>query len=804
MTSMDTKNTRSWLPVLGLAILLAAWTGWLRAPSINAPMWNVDETIHAAAARQLLDGGLMYRDTIDQRTPLTYYVFAAIFRVAGINNLAATRIVLGGMIVAIGLSLFLIGRRIRQTATGVWASLIFTAIASYLIYPGDAFAAHTEWFVILFTTTGALLFFGTEGCPSLSRSVAVGAVYGLAFLSKQTALIDSLVPLGTLAWLGLTRHWSGRAVLRSATGIALGLVAVTAAVVLYFVLRGAGRDLLFYTWTYNLKYYGPEVAWTQRLLSCGPFFIHLRELYPVVLVASVAGLAILALRTLQLNPKPALVETRASDCFLLLWCITSFGGAISSGRGFDHYFIQCMPPLAWLAAWLPGWLTRRLRQSLVRRPIELRWTLLPIAALLAVGLNVAWTSAAARKVSPFPNEQGFVVADFILEHTRPDEKIFVWGYSPDIYFYANRAPASRYLYCTFQTGLIPWTNVAPDKDTSYAIVPGAMDTLLRDLRAHRPKIIVDCGLGPHRHFGKYPLANFEPLRRFVEEDYVEVDPPSYRHQGFRVLMARDRTPSSPTPVESNLHPQPYVKSIPILTVGPNAVAVSADARPAAMRRLALVVDGAEFAAVRFPTSAWMRFEVPVPMPPGNARHRFEAVAEWTDGTKTTSLPVDANVIELSSTSAQRAEFAIRRMAGSLPADGVRALADARMEMSGESHVFQLHAPSLLRYTLPTGALSLRGRFGIRAGAYAPENKSPTDGAVFIVRVISPQGSSHVVFNRHLQPAREAGDRPVQNFETSLDRPPAGSTLELEINSGPDGSSASDWTYWSDIELETSP
>ena len=32
-------------------------------------MWNVDETIHATVAEVLLDGGTLYRDAIDQRTP---------------------------------------------------------------------------------------------------------------------------------------------------------------------------------------------------------------------------------------------------------------------------------------------------------------------------------------------------------------------------------------------------------------------------------------------------------------------------------------------------------------------------------------------------------------------------------------------------------------------------------------------------------------------------------------------------------------------------------------------------------------
>jgi hypothetical protein len=802
---METKTTRRWLlPILAFAVLLTAWTGWLRAPSIRAPMWNVDETIHAAAARKLLEGGLMYRDVIDQRTPLTYYAFAAIFRVTGINNLVGPRIVLCGMIAATALGLFLIGRRIRQTGTGVWAALIFTAIANYLVFPGDTFAPHTEWFVILFTTAGALTFLWPRTCPSPRRSVAVGALFSLAFLSKQTALVDFVVPLITLAWLGATRTWPWRDVLRSAAGIAFGFTLVTGSVILVFVLLGGGSDLLFYTWTYNLRYYGPEVEWSQRVISCRWFFEHLVQLYPAAFVFGVVSLLVVAVRASQLSPRSSWVESRAADCFLLLWCGTSLFGAISSGRGFDHYFFQCMPPVAWLAAWLPGWLTHTLRGGTIEAPA--RKYLIPIAALalLALAVNVFSTPTAARKVPWLDSDPAYGVSEFIRDHSRPDEKIFVWGYNPDIYLYANRSPASRYLYCTFQTGLIPWTNLAPDKDTRYAVVPGAMDSLMSDLSVRRPRFIVDCGVGPHRNFKKYPLAKFEPLVRFVENYYVEIDPARYHGQGFRLFMLRDQPqPLSAALVNSDRHPRPYVDGPQTLNVGPNSIIVAAEASPNALRRLALVIDGAESAAVEFPAAEWMKFEVSVAFPAASTPHRLEAIAEWTDGTRTISSPIEAHVVEFGSTREQSTLFAIPRVSGTIPANGVRALLNPGAEWSNGTHFFQLHAPSLVRYTLPAGAVALHGHFGLPAGAYAPENKSPSDGAEFIVRVIPPGGTARVLVDRLLQPARQPGDRPVQNFRVPLEGLPAGSTLELEITPGPNGDKSSDWTFWSDVELESS-
>jgi len=52
-----------------------------------------------------------------------------------------------------------------------------------------------------------------------------------------------------------------------AAGLLGGFAAVTGATLVYFAFHGALRDLVFYTWTYNLRYYGPEVTTVDRALS---------------------------------------------------------------------------------------------------------------------------------------------------------------------------------------------------------------------------------------------------------------------------------------------------------------------------------------------------------------------------------------------------------------------------------------------------------------------------------------------------------------------------------------------------------
>ncbi len=572
-----------------------------------------------------------------------------------------------------------------------------------------------------------------------------------------------------------------------------------------FVLLGAWHDVAFYTWIYNTKYYGPETSWADRVLSPGPFLVQFATLYPLVFALGIVGALIVVVRVAQLQPSSRVSATRGWECYLLLWCGTSLAAAMASGRSFDHYFIQCFPPFAWMAAWVPGWIAAQWKTS----PLSAATRALGVIALLGLAVTVLWTPLAARRVAQPPLDPALRLSAFIESHSAPDDKIFVWGYNPDIYLYAKRSPATRFLYCTFHTGLIPWTNLDPAKDTTYAIVPGAMDALLADLTRSQPAFIVDCGVGPHRRFSKYPLQKFERLRDYVDAHYVEVDPTRYQAQGFRVFMRSDASRAGPLP-EPTVVP-PGTRGIPGLHgptgagAGRNFYTVDASLEQRDLRGLALYLDGNPVGAVHFPPSKSMLIQVPVSFAEtGPQHHQLESVSLLTSGRTLLSGPLDVTMVKLNRSAALRKAFELSVISGGVRANGVRAFLNPRADFDTGERVFSVHAPSLLSYTLPANARVLRGRFGIVPGAYAPENKAPTDGAEFIVRVTDATGTVHVLHQRRLDPAREPADRPPQPFRIELGKFPAPLHLELEINAGPDGVPSSDWTFWSDVVVETAP
>lgn len=783
---------RDWLVFLGLLAVVL----FLRWPTFGFNVWNVDEAIHAGVARTLLDGGVMYRDAIDQRTPLTYYVVAAIFAVAGENNLWAVRAFLAVLIAGTAFATFLIARSWRGPVAGGWAAAVFVALSTTLLYPGDANAANTEWFVGFFTAWGAWLFW-RGGVPSFGRAAAVGVIYSCAFLSKQPALLDLGAPFGLLLWLGVTGREPAKRITSALLGLCLAYTAVVAAVIGWFALRGAFRDFYFYAWSYNLVYYGPEVSLAERVKAAAALPGIVGATYPLVLVALLGTVAAGLVRLVQLRPTDAERAARPVQLFLGAWLVFALAGAASAGRVYGHYYIQTFVPLALVAGLGLAALTDATCHARRRA-----WQVLGALALLATAATLVWHPLAHGRQSELNQDPALPIAAAVRAHTLPGEKIFVWGWNPDIYVYADRAPASRFLYCSFLTGLVPWTNLEPGLDTSYAIVPGAMETLLRELEERRPAMIVDCSVGPHRLFQKYPLEKFPRLRDLIARHYVEFNKQPFLHRGFRVFLLKDRSRLKPLPAfpggAARLEKPALGGPVSVEPI-PTSFEMTGRDPAGRLQRLELLANGQTVESASFAPSSSVSLTLNVPFQQlGMGRHRLVVRAHGADGSVAESDPLEVECGASSLSAEQLRTFALPHLAATLAPVYGRAVWGALAREEAGRQVYFAHAPSVLAYAVSARAERLRGFFALRPEAYAASNTAPTDGAEFIVDWVEPTGVRKNLFRRLLNPREVPADRGEQPFEVRL--PGRAGRLELIVSPGPTGNAACDWTYWSELLL----
>jgi len=780
----------------------------LRWPTFDVTLWNVDEAIHAAAATQLLDGGVMYRDAVDIRNPLSYYAVAAVFLVAGDNNLTAVRVALAVMIALTALAVMLAGRGSRHPSTGLWAAAVFLALSTNLVDASDSFAFHTEWFLIFFSACAACVFIRALEQPKGWLFALTGVLLGLAFLSKQPALLELAAPLVAIAFLGAFAGWTAARALRAAAFVVCGFIAMVGVVFLAFAIAGALDDLWFYTWTFNLRYYSGDLGIARRLGNALiELEVHFRRYWPIA-VAVLTGGVLSVTRLLKAGRSGAMTVAGASAVYVLIWAVASTGGAASGGRGFGHYFFQILPAFSLLAGETLGTLftwTRKLCGE--RRFMLAAGTGIP---LLACAASLVIGSFQARTVQFPPEDPALRASAFVKSLTSPDERIFVWGFNPDIHLYSERKPASRFTFCSFQTGLIPWINADPGVDTSYAIVPGSMETLLGDLEATRPAFVIDCSAGLHRRVTKYPTKNFPELQSFLDRNYVVVEAGQFVPQGFRLHLIRDSfrlrpearsvatlPPAGPAP--ELIAPSEADSGSP----RPVEIIVVARGGDAGLRGVQLVINGNVHSGISFQSAPLMTayFEVSF-KELGPGKHAITARSRFADGSVAESPGqiVDAELRSVAP--GLLAEFSVPSDAGALlPLEVSAPFGPAARETAG-LRVFDLHAPSALVLALPRGATRIRGGFGIHEGAYATDNRAPTDGAEFSIVASGKGDSREVLLRRLLQPATEAADRGTQAFSLELPSTVQGERLELLINRGPVGNGASDWTYWSDLVVDT--
>jgi hypothetical protein len=168
---------------------------------------------------------------------------------------------------------------------------------------------------------------------------------------------------------------------------------------------------------------------------------------------------------------------------LYIWLVLSFLGTQLSGRNYTHYLIQAVIPFS-LSAML--FLTKP-KTSWIAKSL--------IVALLFIAGSYFSDFQLQRNEQYYQNFMSFLagrksqleyqtwfdprtdrlyfLADYIKNHSKLEDQIFIWGNEPDLYFLANRMPATPYL-------------------TAYHIlsVPGAKENTLNILNSHKPKYIV--------------------------------------------------------------------------------------------------------------------------------------------------------------------------------------------------------------------------------------------------------------------------------------------------------------------------
>ncbi len=493
---MCLKNPQRSFPLLALALSVVAVVA-VHGPLIGYRTFaNVDEAYAGALASRLLDGHKLYVGAVSQRGPLMYYVYELVGWLHGWDNIVGLRLWALCFAILNLLAVFFTARAFLSRGGVVAATLVMGYALSFGVPASDGLALHGEALQLpaltFGTLVGALAMRARHGSRRRQLLLfASGTLLGVAVAVKQSA---ALHPIPLLVWLLVDARRAGRSprtLLREVALLAAGTALVPAAFLLHAWATGTLEELYYYTVVYNRQIHLRPTRKLYPILT--PFFFRFTEQTSYFLaLALVAAAAVprLAARLRSAARSRSLASLGRGFGFKTFNGLNLAIAVLSASamyRFFPHYYVQTLPFLALALASLVEPLVRRRRNGAYTRAVS-------VAAmgflLVAATLGCVFGERIDGRVTHDRTPQ--LCGKIIEATTRPEDRIFVWGFSPWIYQYAHRKPAGRFVFETYVTGFVPWFWDRLEVEKA-RIVPGSVEALLDDLEREKPEIVVDAG-----------------------------------------------------------------------------------------------------------------------------------------------------------------------------------------------------------------------------------------------------------------------------------------------------------------------
>jgi hypothetical protein len=554
--------------VCAALIALACATLWL--PALDAVSLNPDESQYEATASYLAAQG--QSAFLPNGAPGTFLLFKAMTLLAGPYPIVAMRTLT--LLVALTLAwlLFITVSGASHRMAGLLSALVFL----HLVTRFEGFAVNREWFASIFTMAGIGLALwvlgGDRNRPRFWLGIS-GFLCGAAIWFKlQVSVIVFVIPL-TLAFEAFRRR-SLRGMIEQLLPFGLGGIGAGVAYLLPFALQGNLSEFLGFMFSdvtvfvegneqalernyidqlYRDLPYGVlfvmgyvfaagvlvfnflggkdesnTATWLRRptvvafavYLPLAIYTVQLgerffRHYYQLMLPALAACLGLVAfgfVRTLRQHPVWQLLALALVSFFLIDRFLTFRTDALWSGKArWPEAFVVGLLVVGCLAA-TAYWLQRPLKRA---GPA--------VAALLVVqvAVMIVTEQLAPRPVTMQHNWRKFTdLSRFLHANAGPDDRLFVWGWAPEIYSLSRIEAASHITFCQYVAGDLKGVADRPRLDPQWA------DLLMTELSATRPRFIVDAAAASwfETEADIYDLDNFPDfaLNTLLRQSYREI------------------------------------------------------------------------------------------------------------------------------------------------------------------------------------------------------------------------------------------------------------------------------------------
>ncbi|MDW8368216.1 MAG: glycosyltransferase family 39 protein, partial [Abditibacteriales bacterium] len=466
------------------------------------------------------------------KPPLALVVFACAFALFGKTMAAVNALALLWAVVTT-LLVFLLTQRLFGRSAAIGAALFYAVFANSDTVNGTS--PSYDFWMLPFMVAAVYCFvrgsmshvdrlagstFQRSNLPTCQRSnwlLVCGVCSGLAVTSKQHALFNFVALLNFLALRACVDSAQRKRLFKDLLLLGAGFALAWLPFVFYFWSQGALPAFLdSLSPRHNISYMGTRTAF-DAWFAARTQFVRQISRDTILWIFALVGLM-----HLLVGRNRAIGRLGSSDksisplphfpvsLLLWLWAFWSLVGVSITKRFYDHYFQQIIPVFSVLAGYVWGVCFEGLgvrgpgsvRRSATRS--ALRWALATI-----VVLGFLWSgrqSFRAREMlrrthalltgqhEPTVLEQ---VGDYLRAHSTPEDRIYVWGWKPEIYYFADRRAPTKWWEFGIETGR--WRQIQPE------------------FERHKPKFIVVNGtLGGPPEFQDYVQRNYALDRQIAQ------------------------------------------------------------------------------------------------------------------------------------------------------------------------------------------------------------------------------------------------------------------------------------------------
>ena len=491
-------------PVTGFewAMLLAglAWiitVTFVRWPAPLYPQFGSNSTIDAAffalAGRMVRAGEVPYVAFWDHKPPLIYLInaFALSLSSGGVWGIWVVTVA------AFAATLGLAWRAWRPTVgpTAAIVGMTWVAASVGLVAPFNL----TEGYVLP-VHAGAMLLM-TRWSPLRRRvlvsGLVVGALAGLAFMLRPNFVGAPAVVMAMMV-IGLLTTRQPRKLAVWVTGVVVGVALTIAPILVWLGTQNALRPFLEQVFSYNATYVA--ASWSARA----------RAAFEGVATTSTYGTLLLPISGWVLALRRLVVRRRGATptpvlLFAVLWLPVEIALAAVPGRPYMHYFATLLLPCGVLTG-IAACEVFAIIAPVAAPAVAARWrrhvALVVCGAIAVVPIGRTLIGLRDSGLRGERAEQVDATAHYVRAHSARDSRLLVWGHAADVYFFADREPASRFVY--------PLAMLTPRYADS-SLVAGFVD----ELRANAPPLIVDATPGVAKSEALVPsLASWNPRWRY--------------------------------------------------------------------------------------------------------------------------------------------------------------------------------------------------------------------------------------------------------------------------------------------------